>query len=43
MTRTTNRAVLRLTGADRTEFLQGLITNDIKGLSDVDTTREISC
>lgn len=34
MTRTTNRTVLRLTGADRTEFLQGLITNDIKGLSD---------
>ncbi|MBT2130030.1 YgfZ/GcvT domain-containing protein [Aliiroseovarius lamellibrachiae] len=34
MTRTTDRTVLCLTGADRTEFLQGLITNDIKGLSD---------
>lgn len=34
MTRPYDRTVLRLTGSDRAEFLQGLVTNDIKGLSE---------
>ena len=29
-----DRTVLRITGSDRESFLQGLITNDIKGLND---------
>ncbi len=32
--RATDRTVLRITGSDRMEFLQGLITNDIKALGD---------
>jgi len=32
--RATDRTVLRITGGDRMDFLQGLITNDIKALGD---------
>ncbi len=34
MTNPYDRTVLRLTGGDRSDFLQGLVTNDIKGLSE---------
>jgi len=30
----TDRTVLRITGADREDFLQGLVTNDVKKLSE---------
>ncbi|MEM9972490.1 MAG: folate-binding protein, partial [Pseudomonadota bacterium] len=29
-----DRKVLRVTGADRVEFLQNLVTNDVNGLKD---------
>ncbi|GHE88784.1 aminomethyltransferase [Aliiroseovarius zhejiangensis] len=34
MTTDTSRSVLRLTGRDRQNFLQGLVTNDVKKLAD---------